>query len=99
MTIRGVTVGELAASVRLALADVTLRPCDTAAADLALHYAEEIDTGTAELVKLGPALLACLESLGMTPRARKATKEAAGEPPASPLDQLRERRARRAAGD
>jgi hypothetical protein len=46
---------------------------------------------------LGPKLLAALEALQLTPRARAAAMKggAAGEPAKSPLDELRARRARR----
>ncbi len=66
---------------------------DAATAELALTYARDIDAG-GDLAKLGPALLACLESLGMSPRARKAVK-ASEQPAANPLDQLAAARARR----
>jgi hypothetical protein len=44
----------------------------------------------------GPKYLAALESLGMTPRARRALVREANGAPDSPLDQLRERRRQRA---
>ena len=88
----------LVGSVTTALTDVTLRPCDRAAADLALAYAAEIDAGETAVEKIGPALLAVLESLGMTPRARKAIVREVADAPASPLDELRQRRARRPTG-
>jgi hypothetical protein len=67
---------------------------DKATAELALTYARSID-GEGDLTKLGPALLACLESLLMSPRARAAAKKAVttSEPAANPLDQLAARRA------
>lgn len=69
---------------------------DAAARELALTYAQQIDEG-ADLSKLGPALLACLEALLMSPRARAAAKKAvtSDQPAANPLDQLAERRAGR----
>lgn len=70
-------------------------PRDQAAVDLALTYAAEIDSGEGDLTKLGPALLAALEALGLTPRARKAVKSDGQQPGANPLDQLAERRAGR----
>lgn len=68
-------------------------PADAAAAELALTYAQQIDEG-ADLSKLGPALLAALTALGMTPAARKAVKTD-GQPAANPLDQLAAARSRR----
>jgi hypothetical protein len=82
-------------------------PQDQAAVDLALTYATGIDghepceecgcQGCGDLTKLGPALLAVLESLLMSPRARAAAKKAviASEPAANQLDQLAARRAGR----
>lgn len=66
---------------------------DEAAAGLALTYAQAIDEG-GDLSKLGPPLLAALESLLLSPRARAAAKKAvtSDKPPANPLDQLAERR-------
>lgn len=67
---------------------------DVGAVQLARHYAAAIEAG-GELEKLGPALLTVLESLGMTPRARKSVQ--GGAPDArSPLDELRDRRSKRA---
>lgn len=83
--------------VQRALRDVPLTSADAAAAELAIHYAEQIDLGE-DLIKIGPPLLAALESLGMTPRSRKSLVREAGSGPASPLDELRQRRAERAAG-
>jgi hypothetical protein len=80
---------------------------DRATATLALTYAAAIDGhepceecgchGCGDLAKLGPALLACLEALLMSPRARAAAKKAVttSEPAANPLDQLAGRRARK----
>lgn len=67
--------------------------CDQAVVELALTYARDIDAG-GDLTKLGPALLAALEALQLSPRARKAVKIDA-QPSTSPLDQIAERRARR----
>lgn len=70
-------------------------PRDQAAVELALTYAEEID-GDGDLTKLGPPLLACLEALQLSPRARAAVKKAVtGDSPTSRLDQLANRRERK----
>ena len=71
---------------------------DQAVAELALTYARELDGHDPDTTKLGPALLACLDALLLTPRARAAALRngaSDGAKPVSPLDQLRERRARR----
>ena len=78
--------------------------CDAAAAELALTYARSIDghpsceacgcQGCGDLAKLGPALLAALEALGLTPRARKAVKTDGQQPAANPLDELAAARSR-----
>lgn len=75
-----------------AIADIR----DQAAIDLALTYAERIDDD-GDLAKLGPALLAVLDALLLSPRARAAAKKAVttSEPTANPLDDLAGRRARR----
>lgn len=88
----------LTPKLRAALRKVALSDADQAAAALAVHYAEAIDTGD-DLVKLGPPLLQALEALGMTPRARRSlVKGASHGGPASPLDELRRRKRERAAG-
>ena len=91
--------GPLERAVFNALKDVQLKPRDKAAAQLALVYARRIDDD-APLVKLGPLMLAVLESLGMTPRARVALLKGNddGPKPANPLDELRQRRERRNVG-
>lgn len=90
------------------LAATSPNASDAATAELAMTYARRID-GTArceecggpaagaDLTKLGPALLAALESLLLSPRARAAAKKAVttSEPAANPLDQLAARRAGR----
>lgn len=81
--------------VTAALLALTTEPVDAGAVELALTYARHIDAG-ADLAKLGPALLATLTALGMTPAARAAlAKGDSGEPAASPLDELRTRRSAR----
>jgi hypothetical protein len=78
--------------VEAALAAHPVEARDAAAAELARTYARDIDAG-GDLTKLGPALLAALEALGLTPRARKAVKSDGQQPAANPLDQLAARRA------
>lgn len=80
--------------VEAALVAQPVEARDAAAAELALTYARAIDDG-ADLSKVGPALLAALEALGLTPRARKAVKTDGQQPGANPLDQLAAARARR----
>lgn len=76
---------------------LTLKPADQAAVRLALVYARAIDEGDAAVEKAGPPLLAALEALGMTPRARANMKGVTSDGPvANPLDELRARRAARA---
>lgn len=79
-----------------ALAVQPRSPEDKATAELALTYARSIDEG-GDLTKLGPALLACLEALLMSPRARAAAKKVVSDdkPAASALDQLASARARK----
>lgn len=68
---------------------------DGATIELAKRYAAEIDAGE-DLAKLGPKLLACLDALLMTPKARAAVvKGGEDEPETNPLDDLRERRRKR----
>jgi hypothetical protein len=71
---------------------------DGAARDLAVLYATEIDGAPELLEQLGPKLLATLEALGMTPRARSAATKGAPGAAVNPLDQLQRRRAERTAG-
>jgi hypothetical protein len=84
--------GPLEDSVRRAAAKVLVR--DRAIRDLALTYARAIDNG-GDLTKLGPALLASLEALQLSPRARKAVSPIAGQPRTNPLDELAAARARK----
>jgi hypothetical protein len=89
----------LADAVRGALEKLENTPLDEGAVRLALVYAEAIDDDPAQLAKLGSGLLAVLESLAMTPRARAAVVGKGVSPrddaPRSKLDQLRDRRAAR----
>lgn len=89
----------LLAAVQAALGEVEKEPKEAGAVRLALVYAEQIDDDPAQLAKLGPGLLAVLESLAMTPRARAAVLGKGVAPrdnvPKSRADELRERRAAR----
>lgn len=75
-----------------ALKALDLGQADAAAVELAKVYARAIDAdGPIDVI--GPKLLAVLDSLGMTPKARAAQKGGSGDKPASdPLDELRQRR-------
>lgn len=88
----------LRAALDKALEDVAVLPKDGATVQLAKRYADDLDNG-ADPIKMGPAYLACLESLGMTPRAR-AAMTGKGDPSSGTgtraLDQLRARRDARA---
>lgn len=93
----------LAYAVRDALGDLETLPKDGGAVRLALVYAQAIDDDPTQLGKLGPGLLAVLESLGMSPRSRAAIlgKHRGGvkdAPARSRLDELREQRRARADG-
>lgn len=87
-----------------ALAAEPVADRDQGAAALALAYAARLDghepceecgcDGDGDLSKLGPALLAALDALGLTPRARKAVKPDGQQPGTSPLDELAAARAR-----
>lgn len=83
-------------AVRAAVESLDLTPADQGAVQLALTYADAIDAGE-PVEKVGPPLLNALEALGMSPRARAAlTKGVKSDSPiASPLDELRARRAAR----
>ena len=90
-------LGPVATEVVNALRAFPPGPRHSGTVALALTYAKEIDLG-GDLAKIGPALLACLVELQMTPRALAvAQRGGAGKPdeqPAkSPLDELRARRA------
>lgn len=86
----------LVTAVRKAVGALETAPVDQGAAQLAITYARAIDAG-GDLDKLGPQLLAVLEALGMTPRARAAVAKGgpSGNASANPLDELRKRRAAR----
>jgi hypothetical protein len=97
-------MGALEDSVRKSTAKILVR--DQAVRDLALKYARDIDgehgacedcgcRGGGDLTRLGPALLAALEALQLSPRARKAVTPIAGAPRTNPLDELARVRARK----
>jgi hypothetical protein len=90
-----VTPGLLGA-LEEALGAAVAEPVDAGTIELARAYAGEIDSG-GDLVKLGPLLLAALVQLRMTPAARMAVLKGGvtGDKPASKLDELRARRARK----
>lgn len=102
-------MGEIAKSVRAAASSVATEPRDAAVLALALEYAGRLDREhkcaecgrglDVDLAKIGPALLAALEALQLSPRARKQVK-VSDTPVTNPLDQLAQRRAgkNRAAG-
>lgn len=78
------------------LRNLELSEEDAAAAVLAQRYADAIDNAEdqAEMLKeLGPRLLACLESLGATPKARATMKKGTGGGGQGKLAQLRAARA------
>lgn len=94
--------------VETALAVTPTEPRDGATVALVRYYAAAIDEGTRNgltgavdvLRELGPKLLAALEALQMSPRARAAlVKGDTSGPAANPLDQLRARRAARTGTD
>jgi hypothetical protein len=93
----------LSDSVDAALTEATTEAQDGGTVMLARYLAAAIDEAPdpiAALERLGPKLLAVLEALGMSPRARAtAAKGATGGPVGNPLDELRARRHRRAAGE
>lgn len=85
-------MGALEDSVRRSASKIVVR--DQAVRDLALTYARALDNG-GDLTKIGPALLAALEALQLSPRARKAVTPIAGQPKSNPLDELAAVRARK----
>lgn len=90
--------GALEKAVKSALAEVTDNR-DAGAVQLAITYAQLIDSLVEPAEKIGPALLKCLESLGATPAARASLLKGGGdEPKSSPLDELRRRREQRSTG-
>lgn len=86
-------------ALKASLDALTLRPEDKAAVALAERYAAELDGKEADVVKVGPAFLAVLSALGMTPAGRAAVLGKGGDgrggQPQSKADELRARRAAR----
>lgn len=84
-------MADLLSALNAALTEIDSAGRDQATAELARTYAAAIDEGAA-VEKLGPLLLAVLESLLMTPRARaalvKGGNDATAAKPANPLDEL-----------
>ncbi len=86
----------LGPAVAGAVAALTLAPADGAAVKLAQRYAAAIDDAdnrAEALERLGPRLLAALESLGATPAARAKLK--GGKEPGATEDPLQKLRAAR----
>lgn len=91
-------VDEVTKALGVPAGPVTAR--DGGTVELALTYALEIDAG-GDIAKLGPPLLSCLAQLMLTPAARAAALRTGKQPDkdgTSPLDELRRKRAERAAG-
>lgn len=86
----------LHSSVTASLEALDVDARDDGARTLALAYAEQIDAAPEMLEPLGPKLLAALESLGLTPKARATATKGGPGAAANPLDQLRARREERA---
>lgn len=103
----------VASAVRRGLGGVRQQGRDRAAVVLALAYAAALDgvdpcdecgrgAGAVDVAKVGPQLLATLDALGLTPRARAAATPAGGRAPApvpaveTPLQKLRREHAERA---
>lgn len=91
-------------SLETSIGSLDLGEADQAIVDLAREYAEQIDAGETPdrhpLPLYGPKLLACLDSLLLTPKARRAiTKDPKRDPADSPLDELKRRRAARSRVD
>lgn len=86
------------AELEQALATLDLGAGDAAAVALARLLAAEIDSDEADVEKLSPRLLAVLDALGLTPKARAALTKRGGsddKPASDPLDELRQRRSAR----
>jgi hypothetical protein len=88
--------GPLQRAVTAAARAAKIGTRDKAALELARHYARLIDEGD-PVELLGPKLLAALDALVLTPKARaNITKGLSHEPAkADPVDEIRARRAAR----
>lgn len=83
----------LAFAVAETLDTLALAPEDRGVAVLAALYATLIDELPAALPDIGPKLLACLEALGASPRARAAISKGGPTGGSGKLARLREARA------
>lgn len=88
----------LAPAVAETIRNLEVAAEDAGAVRLATRYAAAIDAAAPELAgqvlnDLGPKLLACLEALGATPRARAAAGKGGAQRGPSKLQALREQRA------
>lgn len=92
--------GTMTRAVAAALRDAPLLPQDAAGKALVRQYAKAIDEAAGSLdaiSDLGPKLLAALSALGLTPAGRGVKGGAqGGNAVAGKLDELRERREKRA---
>jgi len=91
--------GPLEQTVIEAVKGISSGDQDEATIHLAVTYARLIDSDPDHAAKVGPMLLAALEALLMTPRARASVAKGVNSDkrkPVSPLDELRARRAARA---
>jgi len=87
--------GQLTTSLIESIDAIEVTDRDEALVHLAITYARMIDSLPESVARVGPQLLACLEALLMTPRARAAVMKGANDDQRqqlSPLDELRERR-------
>lgn len=85
----------LAPAIEKTIAALPLADADAAAAQLARRYAATIDAAehrTEAMEKLGPKLLAALESLGATPAARSRLRGGAPSRAENRLEVLRSAR-------
>jgi hypothetical protein len=89
----------IVSALRASLKAVAVRPEDKAAVALAEKYAALLDGQESDITKVGPAFLATLTALGLTPAGRAAVLGKGGGTgdgaSRSKADELRERRAAR----
>jgi hypothetical protein len=93
--------GSLVACLGESLQEINVASTDIGVANLIIKYAQEIDNGNmATLAKLGPLLLAAMESLQMSPRSRAMASKGgvSNVPTSSGLDELRAKRRERQNG-